>query len=57
MATLNQRIVTLEKQTGQSNANIRVVFCQGEEPTLDERAEAAQHEHSLMVVFIAPKGR
>lgn len=57
MATLEQRVVTLEKQVGQGNACIHVVFCQDEEPTQDERAEAAQHEHAIMVMFVAPKGR
>lgn len=57
MATLEQRVTTLEKQTGQTNANIHIVFCEGEEPTPDERAEAAQYEHSIMVTFVSPRGR
>lgn len=57
MATLEQRVVTLEKQVGQTDVNIHIVFCQGEEPTQEEVAEAAQYRHSIMVAFIAPKGK
>lgn len=57
MATLEQRVITLEKQAGQVNANIRIVFCQGEEPTQEEVAEAAQYRHSIMATFVAPKDK
>jgi hypothetical protein len=55
MATLDQRLLTLEKQSSQCNANFHVVFCKGEEASLDERAEAENYAHTIFVSFVQPK--
>lgn len=45
------RLAALEKQVTQIAENFHLVCCQGSEPTAEERAEAAQYEHAIFVIF------
>lgn len=48
---LSNRVAVLEKQVTQIAENFHLICCQGSEPTDEERAEAAQYEHVIFVVF------
>ncbi len=54
MATIEQRIEALEQQAGQACQNIHVILYEGQEPTPEQRAEAAQYAHTVFVIFHEP---
>ena len=47
---LSNRVAALEKQVTQTGENFHLVFCKGNEPTDEERAEAALYEHVIFVL-------